>query len=363
MKLLKRILSLLLACLCAFSLFACGGTEEDPSEGQENVNVNEEDYQKAINDLRTLLDTSYSMEELNNPEVYFDYYHYDETETYPLVYYQEALADLYQKFVSFGNYKQAKEIADRFTVVEKGKVVVNQTVKNQNNTESTIKNVDTFILDSQGRKIWQGYDCHYFGGAFYVYGEDGKLLKESNLIYEYDEKGVCTGAKEKAQNLSNYVVSTFYYDEQGHRIKETHGYSTGVLITYTHTYDDQGRLSFTLDKYERHGDRVSSKKEITYDYTYNDKDQLTVVQRHSKSAGGVYGDSLDFIEVYSEAGNLLYEYHDFCSETECTIDHLEGFQYEDGLPVSVSFTDRYKFTFEYSTAYLFDEKGLNLSGN
>ena len=361
MKLTKKLLAFLLACLCVFSLFACGGTEEDASENQENVNANDEDYQKAINDLRTLLDTTYSEEELNNPEIYFDYYRYSEDSIYPLIYHQEALADLYQRFVSFGNYKQAKEIADRFTVLEKGKVAVNQTVKNEDNTESTRKNVANFILDSQGRKVWQGYDYLYLGGTFYLYDEDGKLLRERNKIYEYDEKGVCTGFKEKDPDLSNYISSAYYYDEQGKCIKESHAYKTGVLITYTHTYDEQGRLIGTLDKYNYN--RVSSKKEITYDYKYNDKGQLTVVQRHSKSYGGVYGDSQDFIEVYSEAGNLLYQYHEICRETDCSVDHLENCQYEDGLPVSVSFTDRYTFTFEYSTAYLFDEKDLNLSDN
>ena len=367
MKLIKQTVAFLLLSLLLLSVCACGNGDQNSMGGNQGgtttttasqSNVDDAKYQQAINDLRALLDASYSDEELAPKEIILDIFSYSETDTYPIAHYQKELAELYERFSSFGDYKQAKEITDRFTVVKNGFVVVDES---NSNTGVVNKNIGTFILDGEGRRILVDFDCHYKGGTYYLYDEDGRLIRgESNNYYEYDETGRLVRETSYLPYYgfeSKYMIAVYTYDDAGRCIEKRCSYNTAVVITFTYTYDENGVLVRALDYYARQG--VTTKRDILYDYVYGVHGNSLMINQHRIGRGNFYGTTNDIFEIYSEAGNLLFQYERSCGGEECPTTVTE-YVYEDGLPLRILFSNETTLTFNYSNAYLFDETGLTL---
>lgn len=369
MKRFIRLLSLLCALLCLLSVCACGDvsdtdtqnssqTDSETGTGNETA-VNEEDYQKAIEDLRTLLEKTCSDEELANPELLLNLFLPTKDTLYPIAVKQEELADLYQRFTSFGDYKQAKEIASRFSVIEQGSFTVNL-IKADNGGERAIK-IDSGILDAEGRRIWQGRDAENRGGILYVFNEDGTLLRKENKLNEYDDRGRCTKTTLLDKDLKINEVTVYTYDEGGNCTKAVTTSRTAVTITLTYTYDENGVLTNSVDRYERVHDRVYSTRENTYAYAFDEQGNRIAQKMHSKALGGIYSVTQDYVDVYSQKGHPIYSFVDTCIAEECPEAFITEFRYENGLPARITFASGKTVAFEYTTAYLFNEKGLTLS--
>ncbi|MBQ8345564.1 MAG: hypothetical protein IJY42_04795 [Clostridia bacterium] len=387
----KRIFSLILACLLVLLVCACdstgGGSETDPSgdgrgsteasitteastttgnqgaqepSEEETTDGREQGYQEAINDLRRLLENTYSDAELCSEEWILTLSSQSDADL-PMAAKQTEWKDLYERFVSFGDYKQSREMVERFSVIQNGSVSVQQISRLQNGGEHITDNVDNYILDDLGRRVWQGFDYKGWGGTVFVYDEDGRLIREGNTFHQYDEQGRLTLSRELTADLDTYMAVVYTYDDGGNCIQKICRYKTAVNITYTYTYDDQGRVIHAENLYERPHDRVSSKRIIDYTYTYDDEENCILIKQHSVGQGGIYSSTIDVVEIYSQAGNLMDSFDYFCSATDCADAYVTDVQYENGLPVRIAFANGSTFVFSYSTAYLFDDTGLTLS--
>lgn len=346
---MKKITLIILALILCFGLCACGSSNVE-SDGTTN-----KDYEKAIGDLRFLLENSFTESELHSQQ-YLPYLDNSlETPKRPLFSDQESLVNLYHQFTELGDYKQAKEIADRFSVVEKGYVSISETYVDAFQQEHINEDFKGYLLDAKGRQIWESFGMDGRGGSIWVYDENGNQIREiANILHKYNEQGLLIETTDVGSE-GIYTITTYSYDEHGKCTNQESKCADGstYIITYTYVYDEQGNCTEKVC-HEPSGDTE------TTTYWYDEEGNCLF-------EFGRYADGVNIgydVKIYSKSGNLIYFTDAGLSGGK--FDTLEDakvtdYQYQDGLPVSVTFANGITFIFNYTPAYYFDAEGLVLS--
>lgn len=350
---MKKIISLLLILVMCLGLCACG-------EG----GTASKDYENAISELRFLLENSFTESELHSQQ-YLPYLDNSlETPKRPLFSDQESLVNLYHQFTELGDYKQAKEIADRFSVVEKGYVSISETYVDAFQQEHINEDFKGYLLDAKGRRIWESFSMDGLGGSIWVYDENGNQIREiANILHKYNEQGLLIETKNVGSE-GIYAITTYSYDAQGNCVEQVCKTADGGTETIKYTYDEQGRC---IQKQRilaySHGGELE--ENYTYIYSYDEQGNCTeIVSTETNGATStttyIYDEQGNCLfenivtgasHIYSKSGNLI-----FTGGAE-----VQDYQYEDGLPVRVTFADGTILTFDYTPAYYFDAEGLVLS--
>jgi hypothetical protein len=92
----------------------------------------------------------------------------------------------------------------------------------------------------------------------------------------------------------------------------------------------------------------------TTTYTYIVDEQGNCLFKFSENDDNIYVDPM--FTVYSKTGNVI-----FCTYlTAYSNKEISNYKYENGLPVSITFSDGSELTFEYAPAYFFDVEGFVL---
>ena len=356
---MKKIIALTLALVLCLGLVACG----------EGGTANK-DYENAISELRDLLEHCYKESDLRSPDYVLDTVNASvgSDRLYLLASEQEALKNLYQQFTEMGDYKQAKEIADRFSVVEKGYVSISETTVDALGQEHTSENFIGYLLDEQGRRIWKSYNSAGMGGDIWVYDDNGNLIRGTNEVHLYNKQGLRV---ESRSMWSEYIdsITTYTYDAQGNCVEQVCKTADGGTETIKYTYDEQGRC---IQKQRilaySHGGELE--ENYTYIYSYDEQGICTEIvetEANGNTSTTTYiydeqGNCLfenvvtgasDSVTIYSKSGNLIF--------TAGVGAEVQDYQYENGLPISVTFTNGTTLTFDYTPAYYFDAEGLVLT--
>lgn len=229
---MKRVVLLLLAAMVCLSACGKAGQEgnntENTTKPQELVDVALEDrYLAAISHLK-----QYLAEEqiLLLDEQTQEFYRYKGN---------DALTFLQGAFAALGDYKQAKEIADRFSTDGSFVGMSEGIAVDKNGQESQVQGICRQV-DPQGR-------CIAVENTRYIYNENGLLTEEnvieggkvsSSVVYTYNESKQLVSEKHTLSDESSYEISYTYNEFGKIRTKTGNGEDT----TYSYTYDDQGHL-------------------------------------------------------------------------------------------------------------------------
>lgn len=355
---MKKIIALILVLMFCLGLCACG-------EGSTANN----DYKNAMNDLTDLLNRTVQDSELQSVDTILNILdnipeHGVQTLPPSEYLYQDELEALYNQFTSFGDYKQSKEILDRFSIVENGRMVVNQVFVDFAGNERVTENIDAFTLDDLGRKVATSFRVDGRGGECYTYDSEGNLIREINDVHFYNEQGLRTESY-YFEYGSVGGITTYIYDENGNCIEETHKGADGFINMFiSYRYDENGNcveetykasdgttetVTHIYDEFGNPIESTSEKKSATYTNIYdNDNNLLIVLTKYSYDY-----DSIRF-SIYNKNGNVL-DKERIIDGSDITI---TDYQYENGLPLRVDFSNGMSYTYEYSPAYFFDAEGL-----
>jgi hypothetical protein len=122
---------------------------------------------------------------------------------------------------------------------------------------------------------------------------------------------------------------------------------TTETITFAYNYDEQGKCTEKIV-------RNTLGEVQTTTYTYIVDEQGNCLFKFSENDDNIYVDPM--FTVYSKTGNVI-----FCTYlTAYSNKEISDYKYENGLPVSITFSDGSELTFEYAPAYFFDVEGFVL---
>ena len=273
----KLFLFILVVALCC-ALCACGKGGNKSSK--------EIEYDTAIAELRGLIAVSVPESKLKDPS--YVYNREIEGEKWgPIFVFSPDLGELYKKFSEFGDYKQSKEILERFTVLENSYVVVDEVKVDLLGNEQKNEGVSRHTFDAQKR-----YICSNMRNTK-IYDDDGNLVREdANTIHFYNDQGQRVETREYLDGLVDSIIE-YVYDEKGNCVQEITKRIEGTH-TKTYSYDENGR-------------RISETTEGgTVTYVYDEYGNR--IERDEK-----------YSRIYDENNNFLIEWQFF---TNCLTDHV-----------------------------------------
>lgn len=319
---MKKIIVLTLALVLCFGLCACG----------EKGNA----YKQAVYNLESIIEYTclgYTKSELNEQHRLEN-----DIEMYEYI----NLPDLYQRFSELGNYKQSKEILSRFSIVENGFVTVKRTFVDAFGQEQSHEG-GAVLIDAQGR-VAVVFDVSG-NGTIYAYDEQENVIREgADRIHKYNDRGERIETYTFSYRFDGIETITNYsYDTQGNCVEATRKNYDGTTYTITYTYDEKGNC---IEKLTTYANGVTD----TVAYTYIYDEQGNCLFRFSNED---IDEGYQFI-VYSQTGNMIFAAN-YATDAE-----ISDYHYENGLPVSITFSDGNELTFEYAPAYFFDVEGFVL---
>ena len=258
---------------------------------------------------------------------------------------EERLPYIYQKLQELGDYKQAREFLDRFTVVPSMLTEVTLYCTDWlDNTSTSSRN--RYGYDENGEMVWA-----YGQGVVELFGVDESSHTQ---YFTYDQKGKIAKVQ-VGSGSSVQAVGTPVYDTVGKlvgmTVQERHDEYTTVF-----TFDVQGRVI-------RMGvSEEESAYPLIYDYTYDDAGRL-----NSKIKTSGYHGNVILTSYYTYDGDALREvkeYHQqWGNEYSTTYTYTND---EKGRPLSAEITttdpnNSYKsqeIKYVYEDLYFFDDTGL-----
>ena len=200
----------------------------------------------------------------------------------------DALLYLRATFAELGDYKQAKEIAGRFSQDDSFVGTCEGKAVDADGQETPVQGY-TVWTDAQGRLL----AAH---NIRYTYDENGHLTEEqtledgqvcSRVQYTYNQSGQLVSEKSSLQDGSSYEI-TYTYNEFGKVLTKT---ENGEDTTYSYTYDDQGHLLSASSVSASSGE---------YAYTYDASGNLASQKR--------LGDKVEELHrTYDESGRVVEE--------------------------------------------------------
>lgn len=328
----------------------------DSHSSQDSLTVNFLDGEAVRYTARIFMDGAYPMATLtdcqNGREVlyYNDYYGYDEDHpdaayynTLNLVYWyvnghsiytlendeyleqEERLPYIYAKLQELGDYKQAAEYLDRFTVVpDKLTEVIQYNTDAQNNVSES--RLSAYGYDENGTLVWAcGEDAVEMYGVneskyiqYFTYDDNGVIkqiqIGSGNSIQAigtpiFDTVGKLVGMNVRERYDEYTTIFTFDVEGRVVRMGVSESESAYPLI-YEYTYDEAGRMiskvkttgyngsQIVTTYYTYDGDAVVEKKEywaeygdawsVTYTYTNDEKGRPQSAEITSYSSGNDY---------------------------------------------------------------------------
>jgi len=260
---------------------------------------------------------------------------------------EEKLPYIYEKLVALGDYKQAQEFVDRFTIVPSMLTEVTQynTDKLNNVSDSWLSR---YGYDENGTMIWaRGEDVVEMYGVYDTY---------DTQYFTYDEKGNIADVQIKWSDTIE-ALGTPIFDTMGKlvgmQVQEQSDEYTSVF-----TFDAEGRVI------ELYIPEPASSYDITFAYTYDDAGKLA-----SKVKTYGYNGNYSVITTYAYNGDVLVEKQEQWSEygDEWTVTYTFTND-EQGRPLSAAITTTdpdvtYKsqeVQYTYEDLYFFDDTGLVL---
>lgn len=175
-------------------------------------------------------------------------------------------------------------------------------------------------------KSFEGDENNVYSTDEYVYDENGVLLREGTLVYEYDDKGnVIKKTRYMDPELTQiYYYNEYTYDDNGNMLSDI-PYNIN-FIDYkpvkseyeTFEYDENNRLSM---RYRYWGELVVAADTITFSYSYTYDEDGKLIRMNTYYEGDPSFDSGYTLYIYDEnglltkeeehnsAGNLLTEYN------------------------------------------------------
>ena len=319
MKLLKRILSLLLACLCVFSLFACGGDGDDPSKDDSGNSKPEKQYKEIkywLNSSGYLLsdengnflgaeDAKYAYNWLKEHRNYKDceqylarftvvtdtLSHITKTQTDA---FGQTIEETYERY-DYNSNGECFELSELFEMLARLNVKTTEHHINCEYDSNGVLKGATFLSnvaeenhrivckmqiehDKNGNIVkthFQTSDGNTWTNT-YEYNAENQLLK-ANIIYGYEYNDITSG-----------YVEQYQYDKQGKLIKKTciseHYYS----YNEEYTYDDNG---FLIEALKHNGDEygnIDSSESSKRTYTYDEKDRISTITENDGEYTLVY---------------------------------------------------------------------------
>ena len=265
---MKKIFSLMLSfalCICICSCTNSGTTQNTNSNDvttPENINTavttnavgtddTEKQYSKAKENLERYLNSGFL---------------YDDNRQYCRD--NAALEYLYNKFISFGDYKDSKNILARFSV--------------QPNLLTSITNLQVDNLGNTKETDYKSYEYDRMGNV--ISDSDHPVLDKllitlnrfdvsGSLEYEYDGDDIISIKVSHGYGAAKtlYATITPEYDANGNATKATIKMNTDTYIS-TYTYDSENRI-ISAKSYQI--DRLHNKSHsCDYTYQYDNKGNL-----------------------------------------------------------------------------------------
>lgn len=262
----------------------------------------------------------------------------------------------YCLFEDLGDYKDAKDYLGKFYFVPVEIVVT----ESDDETETTKIEIGKNGLTSKVTYIWEEDDEIETEINEYTYDNSGNIISETwsddsgiycTLTYSYDDHGslirTITSYRDDEDYVTNYQhtydslgniiktvksedgeerVYTYVYDGDGNLVNETITAHDGYFCSRTYTYDESGNL--IEERTEE-----SNFSEVT-DYLYDDKGNLVKKTRTSS-----YGFSGSYEFTYDKCGNVtqisysdsndygyteVYKYDSHGNAVECTYTSTSG---------------------------------------
>ena len=220
---MKKIFALIMAVIMAFSLVACGGTNNDSGNAQPESNQGQETV-VVKNPVRSELYDS-------SGKILADIsYEYDAD--------GKLLSNTTSWNYDFGSGSET----DTYTYDSKGNVAT----KTSSYSDSDYASVKHYEYDADNRLVKEYFDEDY--GIKYVYGDDGRLAEVFNYnadgallwqTYSYEGNAVIQTELWGSWTLT-YIT---YYDEQGNPLKWVYESDGTPMLTHIYTYDAEGKLT------------------------------------------------------------------------------------------------------------------------
>ena len=240
------------------------GSEEGGLEGDlaEKEQARQNEYDRLMREIENLEDS------LANDYTYSMSYQVEGSDEWTWIEGSEAYLRLRDDLLAMDGYKDTKELAERFTVLEDmmiGTIVTWTDALGNNNEE---KNLLPYAYDKEGNIIkgvvpeefqsftstWDRYN--------YEYDADGMLV---SLKLMYDD--TINAVIDITYNADGTVAGYEYKSAGGYTRSATYIYEGGRLVqqTYTDGYGDQYVINYT---YNEAGQLIMTQEEEVRDYTW-----------------------------------------------------------------------------------------------
>ena len=296
---MKKLIALLLALVMCLSLCACGADAQkielydkyDKLIGYMEDNKYDKAYEyiakKALNadnnkdqarqeKYEDLLREIENLEEsLSNGYTYSMSYQMEGSDEWTWVEGSEACLRLRDELLAMDGYKDTKELAERFTILEDMLISTTETWIDAlgNNNENTTNN--PYIYNKDGR-IVRGLAPEEFqdvAGTWstynYAYDADGKLVSLKEMFDETVESVINI-----TYNTDGTVASTEFKSASGNAQNNVYTYEDGRLVqqTYTNCYSEQYVINYT---YNEAGQLIMTQEEEVSNYPWRYVDSVT----------------------------------------------------------------------------------------
>lgn len=380
---MKKLISLLLAFALCLGLCACGSNSDecDKCEDYEKLidYLEDEKYDSAITwilelaaekeahnndgpldvgenspqeeEYTALVNLLEDLEESLSNDWYFSIEYTPEgSEETQWLYGSDAYLHLYERLTALGDYKDSRELASRFTLVEDVLLNVTNSYTDAlgNVNESTGEN---YIYNAQGL-LAQGPAPEEFanilwGTPNYEYDDSGRLVCLRNVNYD----GAIQAILDITYNADGTVASTDFKDADGGTLTRSYVYEDGLLtqcnitdsrysepnFTETYTYNAAGQLE-RVEQAPQELDEWDDIKLTLYTYNADGTVATKRISTLSRWNGQVNGEN--YVHVWS------YTY-DGQGRVVTAVDVYEGNFDGDGNPVE-SYTEFDKtYTYNY----------------
>ena len=260
-----------------------------------------------------------------------------------------AWREVYNIFVSLGDYRDSKEYADRFIILEDMYTsMAITTVDNMGNVRNSTDVEMTY--NSKGQLIetygsWELY--HLYGGNRYTtkyltYDENGRVVtvREGNVSslvnLEYDANGRIISGTYKSNSYNQNLSYT--YDSQG-RLTQSIVWNGGDRYEFNYSYDAQGKLVEIVEWYGWGSTPRRTRYTATFEYD---------AQGHLAKQTEVEENYSSYNDTFSYSGTVTWTYK--CDEEG---DLLSASVTEERSSGSVNWATK-DYTYNYDDLYYFE---------
>ncbi len=177
-------------------------------------------------------------------------------------------------------------------------------------SDGSLDRLFTYLYDKEGKQISQkGYreDKSLYETILYKYDNKGNKIEmdyynPADVLfrkdsYKYNDKGYQTEWITSAFNGEQYLKRTYFYDKEGHKVKEFHYDKDGFFVKYLYLYDTKGNLNETREYIRERNQGYKWK------YKYNNQGDIIEEILLKTDNTMFYRHTFDYL--YDKQGNLV----------------------------------------------------------